>query len=186
MRVISGLFKGKTINFLKNSTTRPLKDMVKENIFNILNHSHLINIKLSNSKILDAYSGVGSFGIECLSRGAKKVSFVESDKAASKILKENLVTLSVINKGAIFNYKIEKFLKDKKSERFNIFFFDPPFSDTSFISNLNFIKKSKMFENKHIIILHREKETFDPLEECIKILITRQYGRSKILFGIFN
>ena len=66
MRIISGLYKGKRINFLKNSITRPLKDVVKENIFNILNHN-LIKIDL-NSSVLDAYSGIGSFGIECLSR----------------------------------------------------------------------------------------------------------------------
>ena len=90
MRIISGFLKGKTINYIKNSKTRPLKDIVRENIFNILNHSNLIKIDLLNSKVLDTYSGVGSFGIECLSRGAKKTTFVESNNEASKILKENL------------------------------------------------------------------------------------------------
>ena len=42
MRIISGSLKGKTINYLKNSTTRPLKDLVKENIFNIITHSNLL------------------------------------------------------------------------------------------------------------------------------------------------
>ena len=88
MRIISGALKGKSINFLKNSTTRPLKDNVRENIFNIINHSNLISINLKNSKVLDAYSGVGSFGVECLSRGAKQVTFVEKDQNASKILRE--------------------------------------------------------------------------------------------------
>ena len=46
MRIISGFLKGKKINYLKNSTTRPLKDSVKENIFNILLHSKLIKINL--------------------------------------------------------------------------------------------------------------------------------------------
>ena len=73
MRIISGLLKGRSINFLKNSKTRPLKDNVKENIFNILKHSNLIKTKIENSNILDLYSGVGSFGIECISRGAKKL-----------------------------------------------------------------------------------------------------------------
>ena len=77
MRIISGKFKGKTINFLKNSKTRPLKDNVKESIFNILNHSKYVEITLKNSNVLDLYSGVGSFGLECLSRDAKKVTFVE-------------------------------------------------------------------------------------------------------------
>ena len=64
--------KVKVYFFLKSSTTRPLKDSVKENIFNIIAHSNLININLENSNILDLYSGIGSFGLECISRGAKK------------------------------------------------------------------------------------------------------------------
>ena len=53
MRIISGKFKGKFISFLKSKTTRPLKDSVKENIFNILSHSKSINIKLEKSNVLD-------------------------------------------------------------------------------------------------------------------------------------
>ena len=79
MRVVSGRLKGKSILYLKTSITRPLKDSVKENIFNILKHSNKINVKIENSYILDLYAGVGSFGIECLSRGAKEVTFVEED-----------------------------------------------------------------------------------------------------------
>ena len=76
MRIISGKLKGKTILFTKSNITRPLKDSVKENIFNILLHSNLIKVDIINSNILDLYSGVGSFGIECLSRGAQNVTFV--------------------------------------------------------------------------------------------------------------
>ena len=79
MRIIGGKFKGKSIEFLKSEKTRPLKDSVKENIFNILLHSKLININLVNSKVLDLYSGVGSFGLEALSRGANEVTFIEKD-----------------------------------------------------------------------------------------------------------
>ena len=68
MRVISGTLKGRLINFIKNSNTRPLKDSVKESIFNILDHSNLLKTELKNSNILDLYSGIGSFGIECISR----------------------------------------------------------------------------------------------------------------------
>ena len=53
MRIISGEFKGRPIKFLKNSNTRPLKDTVKENIFNILQHSNFINVSIKNSNVLD-------------------------------------------------------------------------------------------------------------------------------------
>ena len=80
MRIISGNFKGKKILEPKDIKTRPLKDLTKESIFNIINHSNKFNINIKNSIILDLFSGVGSFGIECLSRGAKHVTFVENYK----------------------------------------------------------------------------------------------------------
>ena len=186
MRIISGLYKGKRINFLKNSITRPLKDVVKENIFNILNHSSLIKIDFKNSSVLDAYSGIGSFGIECLSRGVKKVIFVEKNKEATEILKKNLILLSIKNKASIYNFEIENFLKGEKRKKFNIFFFDPPFSDKTFIQNLDLIKDNEMYEKKHIVIIHRERETEDNLKDYMNVVMSRQYGRSKIFFGFFS
>ena len=91
MRIISGKFKGKKLFLPSDKNTRPLKDMVKENIFNILSHSNDVGVNLENSKVLDLYSGTGSFGIECVSRGAKKVTFVEKDKNALQVLKKNLL-----------------------------------------------------------------------------------------------
>ena len=61
MRIISGNYKGKKIEYLKSKKTRPLKDAVKESIFNILFHSKKINIEISRANILDLYSGTGSF-----------------------------------------------------------------------------------------------------------------------------
>ena len=88
MRIISGKFKGIKIFDPIDKKTRPLKDMVRESIFNFLIHSKKISLNLERSNILDLYSGTGSFGLECLSRFADKVVFVEKDKDAIKILKK--------------------------------------------------------------------------------------------------
>mgnify|MGYP000878727260 FL=1 len=186
MRIISGLLKGKSINFLKNSKTRPLKDSVKENIFNILKHSKLVNVKIEEANILDLYSGIGSFGIESISRGADKVVFVEQDKKAANTLTENLIKLSISHKGKIINNKIEKMLENINSEKFNIIFLDPPFADKEFIKVINLIKEKSIYEKKHIIIIHRERKSKDKLDNFLKIKFYKNYGRSKIIFGYFN
>ena len=67
-----------------------MRDLVKESIFNIVTHSKLINIKIENSEVLDLYSGIGSFGIECISRDVKRVTFVENNSNTLKYLKKNL------------------------------------------------------------------------------------------------
>ena len=136
MRVVSGRLKGKSILYLKTSITRPLKDSVKENIFNILKHSNKINVKIENSYILDLYAGVGSFGIECLSRGAKEVTFVEENEKVAKILNNNLKNLSILNHSKIINKKIDKLHEMEIKDKFNILFFDPPFADNQYLKNL--------------------------------------------------
>ena len=78
MRIIAGSFKGKKILQPKDSNTRPLKDLTKESIFNMIKHSNKFEIDLGKSNILDLFSGVCSFGIECLSRGVKNVIFAEN------------------------------------------------------------------------------------------------------------
>ena len=186
MRIISGKLKGRSINFLKNSITRPLKDSVKENIFNILKHSNLIDVEIENSNILDLYSGIGSFGLESISRGAKSVTFIEQNKNATNILEENIIHLGVSSSTTIINNKVENFLGNNNEKKFNIFFLDPPFLDKKFIQDLNLIKESKIYEVKHIIIIHRERESRDNFHNFLKMITTKQYGRSKIIFGVFS
>ena len=95
MRIISGNFKGRKIFLPNDKHTRPLRDLVKESIFNLLEHSNKINFKIKNAFILDLFSGSGSFGFECISRGAKKVIFVENHLEALKILNKNISQLNI-------------------------------------------------------------------------------------------
>ena len=85
MRIIAGTAKGKKIFSPIDKKTRPLKDMVRESIFNIICHSSLLKLKLNQCKILDLFSGVGSFGLEAISRGVKKVVFFEDYNGAWKL-----------------------------------------------------------------------------------------------------
>ena len=186
MRIISGFLKGKSINFLKNINTRPLKDSVKENIFNILKHSNFIKVNIKDSNILDLYSGIGSFGIECLSRGAQKVTFIEKNAAAADILKKNLIKLSIIDKSKVYISTIENILNTNIIEKYNIFFLDPPFTDFKFLNNLKILKKNQFFCKNHIVIIHREKKAKDEIKDYLEIIKTKNYGRSKIIFGVFN
>jgi len=187
MRIISGFLKGKKIDFLKSITTRPLRDFVKESTFNIINHSILVNISLRESNVLDLYSGIGSFGIECISRGAKKITFVENDKRALLILKKNIDQLKIEKKTRVFEAKIALFLKQLgKNDKYEIIFFDPPFSENFFIEELKIIKNLNIYKKDHLIIIHRDTKSKDDLSGVVNIVVTKIYGRSKVIFGNFN
>ena len=183
MRVISGSFKGKKILEPKDNKTRPLKDLAKESIFNIIEHSNKFNTKLIDSNILDLFSGVGSFGIECLSRGSKKVVFVENYSGVLPVLKKNLLSLKIVKNYEILDKDIynDKVLS-KLNNKFDIIFLDPPFKD----KNLNqFLLKLKNFEilNKNgVIIVHRHKDDDDNFSEKFKVIEEKKYGISKIYF----
>ena len=101
MRIISGNSKGRRIQEPKDLNTRPLKDLTKESIFNILTHSNKFNIILKNSNVLDLFSGVGSFGLECLSRGSEHVTFVENYNNVLPI--SSTVSPDDVNKNVFFD-----------------------------------------------------------------------------------
>tara|TARA_Y100000816_G_C26011512_1_gene528871 strand:+ start:83 stop:643 length:561 start_codon:yes stop_codon:yes gene_type:complete len=185
MRVVGGYIKGKKLNFIKSKNTRPLKDLVKESIFNIITHSKLINIYIQNSEVLDLYSGIGSFGIECISRGVKNVDFVEENNQAISILKENLNKLKLNEKSKLYETRIDNFINKFAKKKYDLFFFDPPFKENTYVRELESIYKLKLFKKNHLIIIHREKKSYDKFNNFFKILLEKSYGRSKILFATF-
>ena len=183
MRIISGNLRGKNIFFLKSLTTRPLKDSVKENIFNILTHSNLLNVNIKNANILDLYSGIGSFGLECISRGAKKIIFIEKEKKIAEILKKNLLNLDIKDKATIIVDEIKNFLEKQQTQKFDIIFFDPPFAEKGYVQELKKNKKKNISKKNHIVIIHRESKSSENLKNILNPLIIKKYGRSKIIFG---
>ena len=183
MRITGGSLKGKNIFFIKSLLTRPLKDSVKENIFNILAHSNLLNIEIKNSNILDLYSGIGSFGLECISRGASKITFVEKEKKVVEILNKNLLNLEIQHKSNVIINSIINFLENQTFKKFDLIFLDPPFAENTYLEDLHLIRERKIYKDHHIVIIHRERKTNDDFKELIKPLVIKTYGRSKIIFG---
>ena len=184
MRVISGKFKGRKIVSSKDKLTRPLKDLTKESIFNIINHTNKFSIKLQNSEVLDLFSGTGSFGIECLSRGVKFVTFVENYNGVLPILKDNLNNLNLKNQYKIIEKNIFKDLNFKIfKKKFNIIFLDPPYKEKGLNKLINLIIKEKLLASNGIIIIHRHKKQNDIYPDKFETLDQKKYGISKIIFG---
>ena len=113
MRIIGGKLKGSALHMPKDKNTRPLKDLARESIFNLLTHSNRISLQLEQSNVLDLYAGTGSFGLECLSRQARSVCFIEKKKDAIEILKKNIEKLKIKNKIKIFFNDIFELIEKK-------------------------------------------------------------------------
>ena len=185
MRIISGKYKGKKLFLPKDKNTRPLKDLVKVSIFNLLDHSKKINKKLENSSILDLFSGSGSFGIECLSRGSKIVYFFENYFEAIKILEKNLSLLKNEKNFQIFKSDCFEFFNSyqKINEKFDIIFLDPPFKEKKINKLIEKIIENKILNAGGIIIIHRHKKDKMEITDKIKIFDIRNYGLSRVYFA---
>ena len=184
MRIISGNARGKKIFEPKDINTRPLKDLTKESIFNILAHSNKFTVRLKNSSILDLFSGVGSFGLECLSRGASNLTFVENYKNVLPILKQNISNLNYQENSIIIENNIIDDLNFKNfDKKFDIIFMDPPYKEKRVFSILMNIFESNILNQKGIIIIHGHKKEKNIFPEKFKIIEEKTYGISKVIFG---
>ena len=187
MRIIGGELKGSLLSNTKGNDTRPLKDNTKESIFNLLIHSNKIGFKIEESSVLDLYSGTGSFGLECLSRKAKNVSFIEKEKKALKILKKNIEKLNLKKKTRVFSNDVIKLIEKQSIfvSKFDLIFCDPPFKNKNIEDLIQLIFLSKLLKEKGVFIIHRNKNFKDIFPNCFKIIDIRNYGISKIIFGKF-
>ena len=182
MRIISGSLKGRKILDPKDLKTRPLKDLTKESIFNVINHSNKFEIIINKSKILDVFSGVGSFGIECLSRGAVNVTFIENYKEALLVLKRNLLELKLNNYEIIEKNAYDDNTLTDLDKNFDLIFLDPPYKDKNLEILLKNIQDKFLLKRNGIIVLHRHKDTKDTIPTGFKILEEKKYGISRVIF----
>ncbi len=117
MRVITGTARGRRLKTPAGQDIRPTTDNVKESVFNIL------QFDIEGRRVLDLFAGTGQLGIECLSRGAREVVFIDQSREAVKIIRENLKTCGfsapVLQRDAL-NYLQE-------GDKFDLIFLDPPY-----------------------------------------------------------
>ncbi len=123
MRIISGKFKSRKIDFPKNRLTRPMTDRTKETLFNI------VGSFVFGKHVLDLYAGSGSLGLESLSRGAISATFVDQAPWVRKVIEKNLASLGIANQGTILMMELLPAIRklEKKGRGFSLIFVDPPF-----------------------------------------------------------
>lgn len=180
MRIIAGIAKGRKLKSPKGTTTRPMLDRVKEALFSILSD------RINGARVLDLFAGVGSLGVEALSRGAESVIFVEDFKLSADILKENLEATGLNDKAVLVEQDVEIFFKKiaLKNPRFDLIFMDPPYKiDSVKLKGIfeTLLKNNFIAEEGEIVYHHHSKQT--PIEvDQFEIISTRKYGNSSLSF----
>lgn len=180
MRIISGDLKGRRLKSVGKLKIRPPLDKVKQAIFDILKNDIL------DKEVLDLFSGSGSLGIEAVSRGAKKVIFVESSFKNQKLLKDNIKLLNLEDKVEVILANVSKFLDvlaDKK-EQFDLIFVDPPFLKNWAQKILDKIEQYQILKPEGIVVLHHHKKEI-PQTGRLSLIKQRKFGDNLVSFYIF-
>ena len=167
MRVISGSIRGKRLKEPSDYNIRPTTDKVKESIFNI------IQFDIEGRNVLDLFAGTGQLGIECLSRGAASVTFVDQSKEAIAIVKDNLkscgLTARVVQDDSI------AFLS--RGARYDIIILDPPYATNLLDKALEIINSVDILSEGGIIMCESARE------KCMPELKSPYFKRKEYNYG---
>jgi 16S rRNA (guanine966-N2)-methyltransferase len=155
LRIISGEFKGRWIKVPKSNLIRPTTDRVRETLFNLLTNE----INFENIKVLDLYAGSGSLGIECLSRGAEEVHFVEKNLRIFNTLLENIKSLDVENYSSVYKVSSVKFCQTQRENTYDLIHADPPFFKDDIYQVAQNIIANKYLQKDSFMIIERSVQT---------------------------
>ena len=128
IRVIAGRFGGRLLDAPKdnNTRTKPMGERIRNAMFNSIGN------EINGAQVLDAFAGTGAVGLEALSRGAARVTFIERDKIAQKILSNNVSSLGVQNEAKIISAPVNSWIESGGAGKYDIIFADPPYKNPQF------------------------------------------------------
>lgn len=183
MRIIGGSFKGRNLKSFEGKDIRPTSSRLRENLFNILQHS---SSGVKGLTVMDIFSGTGAMGIEAISRGAKKVIFVEKSLESISLMEHNLKALNIEDQAYIIKQSIDFLAQGAMNfeQKIDLVFMDAPFpksQELTFLA-LEAIKKGNWLSlNVRIIAEVPSKISFEP-PEFYEITREVKAGSSKALF----
>ncbi len=183
IKIIAGEARGKSILTLPGDdlSVRPILVRIKKSLFDI------IWPKLDGAFFLDLFAGTGAVGLEALSRGARKVFFVELEQKSIDLIRKNLEKLGWLDRAEILNFDVTKGL-DLIKQRFDVIFMGPPYKDAqkkplalTGITLSNIISAEILAEGGWIIAQHHIKEPITAPEALMEFR-SEKYGDSVLSF----
>ena len=175
MRVITGTARGRRLKTPEGMDIRPTTDNVKESVFNIL------QFDIEGRRVLDLFAGTGQLGIECLSRGAKEVVFIDQSRDAVKIVKENLKACGF--SAPVLQQDALSYLN--ACGKFDLIFVDPPYDEGLYKPVLDKINSIDILSEGGIILCESRRETDMP-EMRAPYFKRREYRYGKVKLSLYS
>jgi 16S rRNA (guanine966-N2)-methyltransferase len=179
MRIISGTLKGKKLLTPGRGSLRPTSDRVKESMFNILGK------EVEEKVVLDLFSGTGNLGIEALSRGAKRVTFVENTRQAYRLIERNLLECRMEGRSEILLKEADRGLKllRERAECFDLIFMDPPYEKGFVGKTVEILGVVKIYHQDSLLVIeHTRREPLPELSGSWHLARQRRIGDTVLSF----
>lgn len=184
MRIVAGIYRGRTIQPPAGNTTRPTIDRVREALFSSI---YSLRGDLSDAIALDAFAGSGALGLEALSRGAQRAYFYDTDSQALNALKKNIASLGAQEHARVFAADILKNPPKNAGVAFDLVLLDPPYSTPpkEVISLLCALRDAHVLADDAVITYeHGAENALCVLREAeadgFELLSQKKYGKTWI------
>lgn len=173
LKIITGTAKGKKLKTLEGEATRPTSERIKGAIFSS------IQFDIENRRVLDLFAGSGQLGLEALSRGAMSVSFVDSERCAMDIVKENAKITSFFDKCRYMVSDWRNYIRKASGrDKYDLVFIDPPYSMECCTEAVKRLEDAELLEKGAIVVLESGTEAINLLDfDSFEILKTSSYGK---------
>jgi len=177
MRVISGIHKGRLLKTVRDLSVRPATDRVKQTVFDMLVH----RVGIEDTTVLDLFAGSGALGIEALSRGASRVTFVEQDSKAVSFIEMNLEMIGAEKQSALLEMDAVSFIK-RCNDSFDLIFADPPYAydETPNIPKLVF--ERGMLKRYGYLVIEHSKDIRFTETDAYRVGPEKKFGRTLVTF----
>ena len=184
MRIIAGTKRGMKLLSPKSETSRPYTDRVKESLFSVLYKYGL----LEGRAVADVFSGVGSMGLEALSRGAEFALFVEKDPKIGSILKQNIEKAGFTAQSKVIRANAFKIGApvDFEGQKYSIIFVDPPYrlssdvGENSDLSRLLDLLPEQLADDGIVIVRTNKRVNLQDRYGRLKIIERRKWGNMAV------
>ncbi len=171
MRVIGGEFRSRRLKSLPGLGTRPTPDRMRETLFNVL------AARIADSVFMDIYAGTGAVGIEALSRGARRAIFIEKNRAAVEVIRDNLASLGLAIRAEVFSGKAAMVLERARAD---IAFLDPPYEmSQEYAASMAALDES---ETPLVIVQHSSRTKFEDAYGSLKRYRIIKQGDNSLSF----
>lgn len=183
LRIVGGIWRGRTIEAPADDAIRPTTDRVRESLFNRLAHGAAgSGVRLAGAQVADIFAGTGAMGFEALSRGAAHATFVERDSTALSLIRRNVAHLTAEDRATVLS--ADATALPKAAVAHDIALLDPPYGQMLAIPAMTGLRRQGWLKPGGLLCLETDASESVPETEGYSLIDRRAYGRAAVAFFI--